>query len=96
MKVKVRGFLTLKKAMGREGHLELEVEKATPREVLEEMCHRFGRDFRDMIVDPGSGEINPHIRILVNGRQFLTVPDQLDNALKEGDELALFPPLAGG
>ena len=73
-----------------------EIEKATPRAVLDEMCRRFGQDFMDMIVDPGSGETSPHIRILVNGRRFISVPDQLDNELAEGDEVGLFPPLAGG
>ena len=96
MKVKVQGYLTLKGVMGDEGQLEVETEKATTRAVLEELCYRFGGDFKDIIVDPASGEIIPYIRILVNGRRFISVPDQLDNELTEGDELGLFPPLAGG
>ena len=96
MKIKVRGYLTLKRAIGDEGLLEVETESATTRGVLDELCHRFGGDFKDMIVDPASGEVSPHTRILVNGRRFISVPDQLDNELKEGDELGLFPPLAGG
>jgi MoaD family protein len=96
MKVKVRGYLTLKGAMCDEGLLEVETQKATTGAVLDELCNRFGGDFKDMIVDPTSGEISPHIRILVNGRRFISVPDQLDHELKEGDEVGLFPPLAGG
>ncbi|MCP4668138.1 MAG: MoaD/ThiS family protein [Deltaproteobacteria bacterium] len=96
MKITVRGYLTLKRAMGDEGLLEVEMESATPRRVLDALCRKLGSDFRDMIVDPAKGEVNPHMRILVNGRTMISLPDQLDHALHEGDELGLFPPLAGG
>ena len=96
MKIKVRGYLTLKRAMGDEGLLEVEMEEATARAVLDELCRRFGGDFREMIVDPDSGEVSPHLRILVNGRRLISIPDQMDHVLQEGDELGLFPPLAGG
>jgi MoaD family protein len=96
MKVKVRGYLTLKTAMGDNGLLEVETEKATIRKVLVELYYRFGGEFKDMIVDPATGEISPNVKILVNGRRFISLPGQLDNELDEGDEVGLFPPLAGG
>ena len=96
MKIKVTGYLTLKKAMGDESVLEIEMENATIREVLSGLSKRFGRDFSDLIFDEKTKGLSDHIRVLVNGRHYKHLPNRLDTELEEGDEIALFPPLAGG
>jgi molybdopterin converting factor small subunit len=74
----------------------MEAETATVGGILVDLCQRLGRDFEELVIDPISGEMSPHLRILLNGRCFVSVPKQLDISLKDGDELGLFPPLAGG
>ena len=96
MKIKVTGYLTLKKAMGDESVLEIEMENATIRGVLSGLSKRFGRDFSDLIFDEKTKGLSDHIRVLVNGRHYKHLPNRLDTELEEGDEIALFPPLAGG
>jgi len=51
MKIKVKGFFTIKDAMGH-GELELEVDRATIKEVLIELSSRYGEKFGQEIFDP--------------------------------------------
>ena len=96
MKIKVRGYLTLKKRMGSKALLEMEVEHATLKDVLSYLSGSLGDDFTDLIFDPRSKEISSHIRVLVNGRHYNYLPNRLDTELDEGDEVTLFPLVAGG
>ncbi|UCF85582.1 MAG: MoaD/ThiS family protein [Desulfobacteraceae bacterium] len=96
MRIKVTGYLTLKNAMGDKGVLEIEMENATLRAVLSNLCKRFGQEFSDLIFDGKTKDLSDHIRVLVNGRHYKYLPNRLDTELEEGDEVALFPPLAGG
>lgn len=96
MKIKVKGYLTLKKTVGDKGVLEMEMEDATIRGVLSDLAERFGQEFRDLIFDPKTKNLSNHIRVLVNGRHYNHLPNRLDTKLKEGDEVSLFPTIAGG
>ena len=96
MKVEVRGFLTLKKVMDAKASLEFEDNYITLAGLLQELSARHGEDFEKMLFDRETGELSRHIRILVNGRHYTHLPDRLDTRLNEGDEVCLFPPVAGG
>jgi molybdopterin synthase sulfur carrier subunit len=96
MKIIVKGYFNLQKAM--DGRSQIHVEKATAtiREVLDDLSDRFGKDLTELLYDSGTEEPASHIILLVNGRNYLSMPEKLDTELKDGDEIALFPPLAGG
>ena len=96
MKITVKGYLTLRKAMGNHAMLEMEIERATLRGLLGDLSGRFGEGFKDLMFDPKTNEVNDHIRVLVNGRHYNYLPEKLDTQLEEGDEVSLFPPVAGG
>ena len=96
MKVKVKGFFHLKDALGGRTPLELDEEIGTIRELLDYLSARFGKDLESLIFDPETKAFAGHLILLVNGRNYLSLPDRLDSRLEEGDEVALFPPLAGG
>lgn len=34
--------------------------------------------------------------LIINGRSYRNLPDQLETELQDGDEVAIFPPMAGG
>ena len=96
-KIRVKGYLTLIKALDDQRSLEICVaDSVTIRGILEELSERFGKPFDDVMYDPATGEISSSNQILVNGRHYKHLPAQLDTGLNDGDELALFPPVAGG
>ena len=96
MKIKVKGYFTLKQAMDNRAYIEMEVGNTSLRDVLEYLSTRFGSGFSDLIFDPKTKEVKNHIAILVNGRHFTFLPKRLATELKEGDEVAIFPQIAGG
>ena len=96
MKITIRGFLTLREVMGDQSVLELEIGNITLMELLYELSNRFGDQFSQMVFDESGRELNPHIRILINGRHYSHIPQKLNTPLQQGDDVALFPPVMGG
>jgi molybdopterin synthase sulfur carrier subunit len=96
VKVTVKGYFDLQKAMGGKSRVEVEKGAVTIREVLDELSRRFGKAFIETIYDSETGQPAGHIMLLVNGRNYLSLPAKLDTDLNDGDEIALFPPIAGG
>jgi MoaD family protein len=96
MKITIRSFLTLREAMGDQSEFELEVGNLSIIELLHELSHMFGKRFSEMAFDQQGKELNPHIRILINGRHYSHLPQKLNTKLQKGDEVGLFPPIAGG
>ncbi|MGD9044250.1 MAG: MoaD family protein [Desulfobacterales bacterium] len=96
MKITIRGFLTLTKVMGPQFAIDFKRDILTVDDLLHELSDRFGEDFRTMIFDPETNTLSRHIRILINGRHYSHLPEKLSTRLHEGDEVSLFPPIAGG
>jgi molybdopterin synthase sulfur carrier subunit len=96
VKIIVKGYFNLQKAMEGKSLVEVEKETASIREVLQDLSDRFGKDLTELIHHPEDEEPAGRLIVLVNGRNHLSMPDKLDTPLKDGDEIALFPPLAGG
>ena len=96
MKIIVKGYFTLQKAMQGQGFVEVEKDTASVRDVLVDLCDRFGKDLKELIQPLDGEEPVSHLIVLVNGRNTLTLPGRLETPLKDGDEVALFPPMMGG
>lgn len=74
------------------GVAQVEVAGATLREALEDLC-ADDEALRAAIFD--AHRLQPHVRVLVNGRDS-ELAQGLDTPLSEHDQLAIFPPIAGG
>ena len=60
------------------------------------LCDRFGEGRAAQVFDHDMNEISSLLRVLINGRHYTTLPAQSNTRLEDGDEVALFPPVAGG
>ena len=96
MKITVKPFLTLRPLMKNLIRIERDVDDMTLRELLDRLCEEFGDDLKNQVFDPKTQDISDMLKVLVNGRHYSTLPDKLETRLKDNDEVALFPPVAGG
>ena len=96
MKIRVKGYFNFKKAVRKLGISEIEMAGGTLIGLFDDLSDRFGEEFTDLIYDARNKRVRDDIRILLNGRHIVHLPKGLDTELKEGDEVALFPPVAGG
>lgn len=92
MLVKVLAFAGFREILGKERELEIKTA-ATAKELLEELA-RVSPRFKEAAFDE-SGALRDYVLLMVNRKRIDPLQD-LSRPLQEGDELAIFPPLAGG
>ena len=97
MKVSVRFFTSLREIVGKkEETLEFsDDEKVTVDRVLRVLSHEYGRSFVDYVYDPITREVKGFLQFLVNGKSATSL-NGLQTKLKDGDVLAILPPVGGG
>ncbi len=89
--VKVRLFATLRKKYGVK---ELTVKcDGTLRGAIENASKIIGEGFLREIYDENQGKVKENMIIMINGRN---IKDLKEIKIKDGDIIAIFPPLAGG
>ncbi len=95
IQVTIRLFTTLRELAGkREETLDVKDQSATVKVALEKLIERYGREFREYLYGEGD-EIQSYLQLLVNGKS-INLMEQMDTLLKEGDQLAIIPPVGGG
>ena len=87
MKIKLFGSLRRKA-----GGAEQDASGTTIREVLESICVEKD-DLQAAIFD--DDRLRPHVRVMINGRD-TELDDGLETAVSDNDQIAIFPPIAGG
>ena len=96
MNIKIKGFLNFQQGSGDQAVHEMKDNKTTIRDLLDGLSKRYGKNFEDLVFDPKTKEVKSYHFILVNGCSYRDLPKNLDHELKEGDEVALYPQIAGG
>jgi MoaD family protein len=97
MRIWVTGYLTLRGAIGKQRALEIEAEQTTLRDFVQQLSLELGDETMPSLSDPDAFQgPSRRVIILLNGRHSSHLPDGLDTQLADGDEVALFPPVAGG
>ncbi len=92
MRVKVRLFANFREVMGT-GNLEVE-NVHNIGELLSKLTE-MKREMEKELYYPGTKELVKTVQIMHNGKN-VKLPQGLEAELKEGDEIAIFPPVAGG
>jgi len=92
--MKVKGYLTYRASIGEQ---VIPLDSGSPL-TLRDLLARLARDssLGDFLLHAESNTGRPDVIILLNGRHLSSLPSGLDTLLQEEDELAIFPPLAGG
>jgi MoaD family protein len=97
MIVKIRFFTVLREiANKREETLAFNDEKkATISLVLKMLEGKYGKAFTDYVYEAKTGQVKGFLQFLINGVSASTF-DGLETKLKDGDVLAILPPVGGG
>jgi molybdopterin synthase sulfur carrier subunit len=92
MKIKVRAFASFREILGKEIEMELK-EGSTVRD-LQEVLASSSPKLKEAAFDD-SGNLLDYVLLMINRKRI--DPSNLERAvLKDGDEVAIFPPVAGG
>lgn len=94
MIITVRLFTTLRELAGTKRE-KLEFSTVVNVEdVLDALVSRYGKEFRDYLYDEEK-RVRSHLQLLVNGKSVGLLED-VKTMLKDGDQLAIIPPVGGG
>jgi molybdopterin synthase sulfur carrier subunit len=94
MKVEVKFFTSLREITGKKAD-EIPLQTvSTVEELLNLLSEKYGEKFREYIYDK-KGNVQDFLSFLVNGRN-INVLQGFDTELKQGDIIAIIPPVGGG
>ena len=96
MIIKVRGYLTYRDVIGQR---EIEQPDDIPIAFLDfiyELAAEIGGEHGRALFDAEAGTVWKSVAIMLNGVHYNHLPNRLETVLKDQDEIAVFPPAAGG
>lgn len=91
VKIAVRAFASFREILGKEIYLDLE-EGSTVKDLLETLA--FSNQKLKEVAFDDSGVLKDYVLLMVNHKKI--DPSRLEAKLEDGDEVAIFPPVAGG
>lgn len=94
LKVKVRAFARLRELLrGREIEVELS-DGSTLTDLLSALVETYGKELKEYLFSE-SGDLREHFVIYINGVG-VNEAGGVNRALREGDVVAILPPISGG
>jgi len=94
MKVEVKFFTSLREITGKKVE-EIQLDHAiTVKELLTLLSDKYGERFREYLYTR-EGQVQGFLSFLLNGKN-INALDGFDTELKDGDVLAIIPPVGGG
>ncbi len=97
VRVSVRFFTNLRELIGKKDEtLEFpENEKVTLEKVLNVLSSEHGKQFVEYVYDAKTGETKKFLQFLINGKSSGCLSN-FETELKDGDVVAILPPVGGG
>ena len=96
MIIKVRGYLTYRDVIGQREIEQSDHIQITFLDFVRELAAEIGGEHGRALFDDEAGTIGGSVAIMLNGVHYNHLPDRLNTILKDQDEIAIFPPAAGG
>jgi MoaD family protein len=95
--VTIKFFATFREITGkREQNMELHEKKTTILDVLNQLSDEYGSSFKEYIFEPSARKsLRPQISVMVNGQSVRSL-EKLRTRIKDGDTIAILPPISGG
>jgi molybdopterin converting factor small subunit len=94
--IKVKGYLTYRDVIGKKDVLLPDDYPPTLREFLRDQAIEIGEPHSRSIYDEETGMVGEYVAVMLNGSHYRHLKNGLDTILKDQDEIAIFPPGAGG
>jgi molybdopterin converting factor small subunit len=94
--IKVRGYLTYRDVIGRHKIEQPDDIPVTLFDFIRGLAAEVPGEQGQLLFDDETGTIGQSVAIMLNGLHYNHLPDRLRTALKDQDEIAVFPPAAGG
>lgn len=88
--------MTYKEVIGEQSIALPDDGELTVSALLARLASQLGEDFSVLIYDPDTGLLSELAAVLINGRSYRNLPQGLETPLQDGDEISIFPPMAGG
>lgn len=95
MKIRVKFVPPLSDLIDREEDIIELFEGASVRDVLNLLVMKYGKKFKEYVLDSEAQEIQPYIQVMVNASNISSLHG-LKTKLKDGDVIRIFPPICGG
>lgn len=93
MTVAVKFYATIKNVT-KTSEAFVEMEKGTIGDIMNILADKYGKDFREIVLDKNGG-ISKNIKMLLNGK-YIDYIDGLNSPVGDGDAIYLFPAIGGG
>ena len=95
IRVKVRTILEFIKIFG-QGRFEVSLaEGSTIGHFLEALANTWGDELTSRLFEPDGSKLLSHIGLMVNGRS-ITMLQNMETVLQDGDEVWILAPVGGG
>lgn len=96
MIIKVKGYLTYREVIGQREIEQRDDVPVTLLDFLQLLAAEIGGEQGRALFNSHTGTVGRSVAVMLNGCHANHLPDRLATLLRDKDEVAVFPPAAGG